>query len=74
MVVVVVEGVVEEEEKMREKEEVKKFLWFILVEGVRIVMEICKEGMLLMLFEDGWFLGMEVRFVVDIDGNFVLCL
>lgn len=71
VVMVMVEGVVVKE---KEEMEIGKLLWFILVEVVRMVMEICKEGMLLILLEDGWFLGMEVKFVVDMEGNFVLWL
>ncbi len=43
-------------------------------EAARTVMEICVEGTLSTLSQDGWPLGTEVRFAVDVEGNPVLRL
>ncbi|KAH8938473.1 hypothetical protein BDL97_16G085000 [Sphagnum fallax] len=43
-------------------------------EAARTVMEVCVEGTLSTLSEDGWPLGTEIRFAVDVDGNPVFSL
>lgn len=43
-------------------------------EAARTVMEVCVEGTLSTLSQDGWPLGTEVRFAVDVEGNPVLRL
>lgn len=43
-------------------------------EAARTVMEVCVEGTLSTLSEDGWPLGTETRFAVDVDGNPVFSL
>lgn len=43
-------------------------------EGARTVVEVCAEGTLSTLSEEGWPMGTEVRFAVDTEGNPVLRL
>ncbi len=43
-------------------------------EAARTVMEVCVDGTLSTLSQDGWPLGTEVRFAVDVEGNPVLRL
>jgi hypothetical protein len=43
-------------------------------EAARTVMEVCVEGTLSTLSEDGWPLGTEIRFALDVDGNPVFSL
>nr|XP_024388101.1 glutamyl-tRNA reductase-binding protein, chloroplastic-like isoform X2 [Physcomitrium patens] len=65
------EGVVAKE---KEEMEIGKLLRPTPAEAARTVMETCKEGTLSTLSEDGWPLGTEVKFVVDMEGNPVLRL
>lgn len=61
-------------EKQGAKQEGARLLRPLPAEGARTVMETCVEGTLSTLSEDGWPLGTEVRFAVDMQGNPVLCL